>query len=123
MKKNKSPSPFNFSATEVEAILCALDLVANTSTGTDEQDKLNFYNCAVSAQKLRSGVFTFTANELRVIHVGIEFAIDLLSGVGNEYISLDELAPQWRSDLQKNFIIYNRLAPIFSEALKIRGFL
>lgn len=94
---------------DAEPIICALDLVAAIPASTEAQDRLNFFNCNVVVQKLRAGNLAFSLNELRVICAGVGIAMDLLSGVGSDYISFDELEPEWRDELRRNFLVYNRL--------------
>ena len=102
--------PF-LSQQDAEPIICALDLVVNIPADTPEQNCLNAFNCNVVVQKLRSGNLVFTLNEWRVIGAGIGIAMDLLSGVGNRYISFEELDPEWRDELRRYFLVYNRLSP------------
>lgn len=96
---------------DAEPIICALDLVVSIPADTPEQERLNRFNCNVVVQKLRSGNLVFTLNEWRVIGAGIGIAMDLLSGVGSRYISFDELDPEWRDELRRYFLVYNRLYP------------
>lgn len=110
-------APF-LSQQDAEPIICALDLVVNIPADTPEQERLNRFNCNVAVQKLRSGNLVFTLNEWRVIGVGIAIAMDLLSGVGSYDISFDELEPEWRDELRRNFLVYNRLRPHLTDLLQ-----
>lgn len=104
-------------SSDIDAILCALDLVSATKSGNYNQDFLNALNCKSASQKLLLRSTTFSDNELRVIFVGIGFALDLITGANNPLISMDELDLEWQNDLKKNFFAYNRLYPYFQKRI------
>lgn len=115
---NRSFSAPFLTLKDADAIICALNLVVNIPANTQEQERLNFFNCNVVAQKLRTKNLSFTSNEWRVIYVGVGIALDLLSGVCNPDISLDELEPEWSTDLKRYFLAYNRLYPHLSQLVE-----
>lgn len=57
MKRKEPKNTIKLISGDVEAILCALDLVANADAGSAAQNRLNYLNCAAAAEKLRSGVY------------------------------------------------------------------
>lgn len=101
----------NIDLKDVDAVICALDLVANIDADSAFQNQLNYQNCLSVVHKLRSGVRFFTLNEVRVICVGISTALDLISGSVNPFISMEELDPEWQAQLRRNLFVYNKLFP------------
>lgn len=113
MKPKKVKNKINFQAGDVSALLCALPLVSYPEAETPEQTELNTVCCETAAKKLAAGAHAYSANELRVMAIAIEFALDILKGTGNEFISVYEIDSEWKTDLSKHFFTYNRLKPGF----------
>ena len=103
---------------EPYALLCALDLIATSDTGSVGQNQINFTSCKTTVEKLKRGIFDFTANERRVIECSVATAVDLLSGFHNEYVSWDELDSDWQNDLRKNVFTYMRLLNVLIQSRK-----
>ena len=119
MKPKRIPSNIKLSSGDVEAIICALPLVSNIEADTPEQTHLNITYCNIAAEKLLSRTFRFEADELRVIGVAIEFALEVISGNGKDIAYAAGVDAQWMSNLSRNFFTYNRLRPLFSSLLDL----
>lgn len=114
-KQNKTPgNRFSLSSSDVAAIICALPLVAGANVGDFVQAARNRAACDSAAAKLNGGVGGFSREELRVMYVAVDFALDVISGAGNAYISPDSIDGEWRAELSGHLFSYNRLRPYFS---------
>ncbi len=105
----------NLDPKDIHAIISALGLVASSDSGNATQNMVNETSCKTAFRKLSTNQLTFTPNELRVIYVSLGFALDLISGIPNPYVSMDELEPDWQAELKQNYFIYNRLYPVFEK--------
>ena len=114
-KKSKAQIPhLNFSADDSAALLCALPLLANTDVGDFVQNKRNRAACYSAAEKLSGGISGFSSQELRVMYIAVEFALAVIGGTGNIYISPSDVDSEWRAELSRHLFSYNRLRPFFS---------
>lgn len=111
--KNK----IHFNSGDVEALICALPLVALAEADTPSQTQLNVFCSETAAQKLAARITVFTADELRVTDAAIGFAIDIIKGTGNEFISIYDVDPDWKAELSKNVFVYARLKPAFDDLI------
>lgn len=96
---------------DVESIICALPLVTYGITETQEQSVRNAISCETAANKLLSQSQNLTPDEYRVIYLAVGTALDIIEGVPIDYLSSFDLDPDWRSELSRNFFVYNRLYP------------
>lgn len=113
MRPKKISSGLNLSNTDIEAILCALPLVAEVSAGSPQQDELNAIMCASAAQKLSSHSTSLLPNEVRVISAAITIAVLLLSGQSSDMLS--GVDPSRKAELSKYLFTLNRLDPLFQD--------
>lgn len=115
--KNKKPKNtgkrISLSPDDVDAILCALPLVADADVDSPMQARLNRLSCNAAANKLTTGSSALSAEDLRVISVAIDFALDVISGTGNEFVSTSDIDAEWLADLSKYLFVYNRLRSVF----------
>lgn len=117
MKPKKICNNIKLSPGDIDAIICALPLVANADAGSPEQTMQNQFFCETVVNKLLSKVSAYSADELRVISVAIDFALDVLSGHGNEFVSMADIDADWRQDLSQYLFAYNRLKVHFADLM------
>ena len=111
----KDKENFKLKPEDISAILCALPLVQNITTDNSEQTLLNRTCCDIAAKKLMDGNLSFHYNEIRVMFVAVGFALDLLTGTENPFLSNASVSDSWKSRLTKYLFNYNRLYPYFEE--------
>lgn len=116
MKQIKNYIP-QLSNSDVHAIATALQLIPFCHTDSLAQFYRNQMAAESSLSKLTNHVATFSAEELRVISVSIGFALDCISGQGNEFLDVAEVGAELRAELGKNFFVYNRLFPHFAQLI------
>ncbi len=115
-KKPKTQPPhFSLSSDDVAALLCALPLVDGADVGDLVQAERNRASCNSAFAKLNGKVGGFSHDELRVMYVAVDFALTVIGGVGNAYISPADIDGEWRAELAKHLFSYNRLRSFFSE--------
>lgn len=101
------------SSADCEAILAAFPiLTAPEFDISDEQAEINLSAVKSASQKLVFQNQHFTSNEIRVISLAVICAKEYLQGK----MPL-ELPSDFKSEISSYFFNYNKMAPIFSEAL------
>lgn len=115
MKPKKIQNNIKLTATDIDAIICALPLVANIEAPTPEQTDWNRINCNIVTSKLLAGNPIFSADELRVISVAIAFALDVISGTGEIIIAEAGVDAEWKAKLSRHLFVYTRLDSLFGE--------
>lgn len=114
MKPKQVGIGISLSAEDINAIVCALPLVANAVADSPEQTELNRICCTTAAEKLVNRCSVFSANEIRVIDVAIEFALLYLGGSSTPFVSVLDVDPEWRKDLSRYLFTYTKLKPHFN---------
>ncbi len=110
----KKPIRFSYSLSneDVLAILAALPLVPAFDVGTEIQQSLNENLCLSAMNKLVEKRTELIPNEIRVIALSIELAVDFLAG----RLELD-IDQETASEIRLHIFTYNRLHEAFGPLL------
>lgn len=111
MSKNPKGPNLHLTATDVEAILCALPLMDCIEAQTPAQQELNSAAMSSAAKKLTSHGSQLDANDLRVISASLFIAREFLAGRMPELGSFVE--PDHQAALRRHLFTINRLEPVF----------
>lgn len=114
MKRKNKSDKIKLSPSDIEAIVCALPLVANFDAFDEHEIWLNTMNCNSAVNKLLNHNFKLDPNELRVISLAIAFALDVISGTGDAIVAYSGVDQEWRNNLSKFLFNYTRLDPFFA---------
>lgn len=102
---------FNLSANDRAAILCALPLVLNASTGDILKDHAIASACVRIREKLGKTSDNFTDEEIVVIGFAVGLALDILENQACDRplpVDVDRIQ---LSNLRRYFFVYNQLLP------------
>lgn len=110
----KKPIEFNysFSSEDILAIVAALPLVWAVEADTEIQQTININLCLSAADKLTNRITDLIPNEIRVVALSIELAVDFLAG----RISLD-VDQETISEIRPHIFTYNHLYESFGPLL------
>lgn len=117
-KQNKAKKPikfsYSFSAEDITAIVASLQLVPAAAAETETPQSISeiFCRCLSAMGKLADGNTDLTPNEVYVVALSIELAVDFLSGridfdVDQETVSV----------IKPHFFTYNHLYEAFGPLL------
>lgn len=112
MKKKPVKFSYSFSSEDIAAIIAALPLVPAFDTSTEIQQSINESLCFSAMNKLVNRNPDFIPNEIRVIAVSVELAVEFLAG----HIELD-VDQETISEIRHHIFTYNHLHNIFGPLL------
>lgn len=112
MKKKPIKFSYSFSSEDIIAIVAALPLVPAYGADTEIQQSINETLCLSAMNKLADGNTNLIPNEVRVVALSIELAVDFLAG----HIDLD-VDQEIISEIRPYIFTYNRLYEAFGPLL------
>ncbi len=110
---NHANNDFKLTRNDFDAIITALPLVANANIGYPEEIKHDQFVCECIVNKLLAHVLTYSAEEIFLISDAIGAALDYLTGIPNDYLSMSNIDDGWKNELSQYLFTYNRLYPYF----------
>jgi hypothetical protein len=112
VKKKPIKFSYSFSGEDVLAIVAALPLVPAAGADTEIQQSINESLCLSAMNKLSNRMTNLIPNEIRVVALSIELAVDFLAG----RITLD-VDQETISEIRPHIFTYNRLYESFGPLL------
>ena len=101
------------SSTDIEAILCALPIVADFPADSEAQQLINSALCVSVSEKLHSRRTDLSPNEWRIISIAVYCGREFTAGRLPDLQPPENIARQLRS----HFFAYNRLCDLLSPYL------